>query len=126
MNGWRRAGGERGNTIVEMALVLPILVLLVFGVVEFGRAYNAQATLTHAAREGVRVLALTGDPGAATAAARNAAGMLDTGSLSVATDPCDPGEPTKVQLTYPFSYEVPLLGASTVTLTGTGVMRCGG
>ena len=68
----RRAGGGRpddqcGAAAVEFALVLPILVLLVFGVIEFGRAYHARSTLAHAARQGVRVAALdTGDPVAST------------------------------------------------------------
>jgi len=117
---------EDGNTLVEMALVLPLLVVLVFGIVEFGRAYNAQVTLTHAAREGVRVLALTGDGGEAADAARNAATSLSPGQLSVSTSDCDPGEPAELTITYPFSFEVPLIGTDTMTLTGTGVMRCGG
>jgi hypothetical protein len=46
-----------------MALVLPILILLIGGIVDFGLMFNAQIGLTHAAREGVRVEAIgTGDP----------------------------------------------------------------
>ncbi|HKU29947.1 MAG TPA: TadE/TadG family type IV pilus assembly protein, partial [Arthrobacter sp.] len=41
---------ERGAAAVEFALVAPILVLLVLGIMEFGRAYNAQVSLTNAAR----------------------------------------------------------------------------
>ncbi|MBT8216030.1 MAG: pilus assembly protein, partial [Acidimicrobiia bacterium] len=39
---------ESGAAMVEFALILPLLLLLVFGTIEFGRAYNAQNTLTHA------------------------------------------------------------------------------
>ena len=122
----RHRADDRGATLVELALVLPILVLLVFGVVEFGRAYNAQVTLTHAAREGARVLALTRDAGAAETAAVGAATSLDPAQLSVSTDPCNPGQPTAVELTYAFTYDIPLLGSDTLNLTGKGVMRCGG
>jgi len=49
---------DRGTAAVEFALVLPVLLLIVFGIVDFGRALNAQLTLTGAAREGVRLAAL--------------------------------------------------------------------
>ena len=49
---------ERGATAVEFALLLPVLLLLLFGIVDFGRALNAQITLTQAAREGARLAAL--------------------------------------------------------------------
>ena len=45
---------ERGATILETALVLPILFAVIFGILEFGRAYNIFQTVTNAAREGAR------------------------------------------------------------------------
>ena len=54
----RRRSPIGGAAAVEMALVLPLLLLLVFGIVDFGRALNLQITLTQAAREGVRPAAL--------------------------------------------------------------------
>ncbi len=117
---------DRGTATVEFAFILPLLVLLAFGVVEFGRAYNATATLTHAAREGVRELAITGDSEAAVAVARDAAVGLDDALLQITTTPCEPGHPTSVKTSYPFQYHVPLFGAATVTLQAEGVMRCGG
>ena len=52
---------ERGSNALEFALIAPLLILLLFGIVDFGRGYNAQVTLTHAAREGVRECSLGGD-----------------------------------------------------------------
>ncbi len=106
--------------------MLPLLVLLIFGVVEFGRAYNAQVTLTHAAREGVRVLALTQDSGAAATTAVAAATSLDPTTLTVVSNSCGPGNPAKLSISHPFTYDIPLFGESTITLEGKGVMRCGG
>ncbi len=117
---------ERGATVVEFALILPILVMLVFGIVEFGRGYNAKITVTHAAREGARVLALTADASAAELAAKNAATSLDAGSITVTSSACTPGTPASVTVQYPFTYEVPLVGGGTRTVTATGVMRCTG
>jgi Flp pilus assembly protein TadG len=56
---------DRGAAAVEFALVVPILLTLVIGIIEFGRAYNIQTTLSNAARDGVRVMALQNDVTAA-------------------------------------------------------------
>ena len=45
---------EAGTSVVEMAIVLPLLLLLVFGIGEFGVAYTRWNSLTNATREGVR------------------------------------------------------------------------
>ena len=51
---------NRGQALVEMALILPVLLLIIFGIIEFGRIFNAHITLTHASREGARAGALGG------------------------------------------------------------------
>jgi hypothetical protein len=48
----RRA--ELGQALAEFALVLPVLMLLIAGIVEFGRAWNIKQAVTDAAREGAR------------------------------------------------------------------------
>jgi TadE-like protein len=48
---------ERGAEVVEFAVVLPVLLMLVFGIVWVGRAYNVYQTITRAAREGARAAA---------------------------------------------------------------------
>lgn len=112
--------------MVEFALVLPLLVLLVFGIIEFGRAYNAKVSLTGAVREGARVHALAdGDPVAVT---RQAAPTLKTQDIAVTTSasPCTSGEPATVTASYPFTYSIPFFGEGTITIQESGVMRCGG
>lgn len=49
---------ERGAAAVEMALVLPILISLVFGIIDFSRIFNAEIQLSQAAREGARLAAI--------------------------------------------------------------------
>jgi Flp pilus assembly protein TadG len=51
----------RGQALAEFALVLPVLMLLIAGIVEFGRAWNIKQAVTDAAREGVRY-AVVADP----------------------------------------------------------------
>ncbi len=50
---------QKGAELVEMALVLPILLVLLLGIIAFGRAYDIYQTITRAAREGARQAVLT-------------------------------------------------------------------
>ena len=54
------ARDTRGQSVVEFALVLPLLLVIVFGITEFGRAWMTMNVLTSAAREGARLAAVTG------------------------------------------------------------------
>jgi Flp pilus assembly protein TadG len=99
------------------------------GIMEFGRAYNMQTTLSQAAREGVRVMALQGTVATARAATRAAAPAYTFSDAQIVVTPstCS-GNPTTnatVTLTYPMSYLTGFFGSS-ITLTGKGVMRCNG
>ena len=123
--------GERGAAAVEFALVLPVLLALVFGIVEFSRAYNVQSTISGAAREGVRVYALSNNAVEAREAVADATPALEPGRLNVAfpSGPCPPAggasmPRTKVTVTYTFNFITGLLPDR--VLSGTGTMRCNG
>jgi TadE-like protein len=131
-----RRAADRGSVAVEFALVLPVLLLIVFGIMDFGRALNAQIALTGAAREGARLVAL-GYP-TATVQARVAAAAPDLSGVTVtvaASCPPDagPAADAQVDVSYPFSFITPLsaiagligssLGAP-LALTAQGVMPC--
>jgi Flp pilus assembly protein TadG len=120
---------ERGAAAVEFALVLPILLLLVMGIVECGRAYHLQTALSGAAREGVRVMALQDDVAEARATAKAASPQLalTDGQISVTPTTCSgttPGTAT-VTVTYPVELMFGLFGSG-FNLTGKGTMRCHG
>lgn len=124
---------ERGAVAVEFALVLPVLLLLLLGIVEFGHAYNAQISLTHAAREGARVMAIQNKPGEARLAAKSAAVGLnpqladaDFSSLPLCPLPTSANPAPTVTMT--ITYEVDTITgiAGPFELKGIGVMRCGG
>ena len=129
---------DRGAAAVEFAIVLPLLLFLVYGLIDFGRALNAQITLTQAAREGVRLDAL-GQPNVISRTRAAATGLSQV-SVSVTACPAGAGSSgasaadASVQVSYPFSFVTPL-GAiaslfggpgpgSSMTLTATGVMAC--
>ncbi|MDF9279236.1 pilus assembly protein [Arthrobacter sp. EH-1B-1] len=122
---------ERGAIAVEMGILLPVLILLLLGIMEFGRAFNAQITLTSAAREGVRVMAITNDPVKAKAAASAAGSTLEptltNGDFSPAPTPCNPtvtGENTTFTISYTLNTLTGIAGP--FTMTGRGTMLCGG
>jgi Flp pilus assembly protein TadG len=122
---------ERGAAAVEFAMVVPLLVLLVAGIANFGRIYYVQTTISAAAREGVRSMAIKNDQGTARTAARTAANTVTVTDAQIAVSPatgsCLAGSGTNatVTITYPVASLSKLFGTS-VTLTGKGVMRCGG
>jgi Flp pilus assembly protein TadG len=125
--------GERGATVVEFAFIVPLLIVLVLGIAEFGRAFQVSGTLSAAAREGVRVMALQNDPAAARAAVRNAAPALDpavtNAQITITPASCPvrgTGNTTvRVTVTYPLPFITGFFGSG-LDLTGTGVMRCNG
>lgn len=107
--------------MVEMVVVAPILLLLVFGIVQFGILFNNYVTLTDAVRVGARQAAVSrtlSDPVAATTSrVTRAAGNLDTGNLEVTVDPFDPKDGTPswaqggdVTVTATYPYSISLLG----------------
>jgi Flp pilus assembly protein TadG len=67
---------ERGAAAVEFALVLPILVMILLGIVDFGLEINSQAILANAAREGARVASLGGTRADAASAVTTASASL--------------------------------------------------
>jgi Flp pilus assembly protein TadG len=130
---WSRArlrlGSQRGNAVVEFALLAPLLFIILFGITEFGRAFGATQALYSAAREGARLAAVTEPDQAAVTARINqvlaAAGVTPSG-ITVA-GPNGGADPTiTVTVTSDFTV-LPgnLLGTftGTIPLRATCVMR---
>lgn len=118
---------SRGAVAVEFALVAPLLLALVTGIVEFANAYNAQISVTQAAREAARTMAVKNSQPDAKAAAVAGAPGLNSGAFVYTFSPtaCTPDATMKVTISYTSATLTGLFGSS-VTLTGVGAMRCGG
>jgi Flp pilus assembly protein TadG len=103
---------ERGQTMVEFALVLPILAVLLFGVIQFGIAFNNYITITDAARAAARRAAVSREavcPSCeATNEAKASAENLDQTQLnvSVSPEPWAPGSDVTVTVKYPYSIHI--------------------
>lgn len=124
----RHPRGERGAATVEFAMVLPILLALLLGVVEIGQGWDAKLTLTQAVRQGARTAALGGTEAEARSAVASAADDLSASRLSITAPdgPCTEPSTVTVRATYRYTFEVPLLPAHDITFSSTSAMRCGG
>ena len=119
---------ERGAAAVEFALVAPVLLGLVGGIVEFSYTYNLQISVTQAAREAARTMAIFNDQSRARAAAvAGAPGLNPAGFTYTFTGACPAGgtDNAQVAISYRANAMTGIFGSS-VTVRGTGAMRCHG
>lgn len=112
--------------MVEFAIVITVLMLMLFGIVEFGRGYNAKTAITGAVRDGARAAALGQSSTAVQTAVKASAPTVTFKSISVTACPSGGGGNATVVATSDWTYDIPLFGSKTKTITATGVMRCGG
>lgn len=139
----RNLRSERGAELIEFALVLPLLLMIVLGIVDFGFLFQRMQVVTNAAREGARMAVL---PGYATADVQaRVRDFVQTGGVptsltnpdvkvTAATIPTTPGGPTmtgrRVEVTYTHQYLFigPIAGwfggsFTSVPVRGVAIMR---
>jgi Flp pilus assembly protein TadG len=140
---------ERGAAAVEFALILPVLLMLVGGVIDFGVMYYKQIELTNAARDGVRQIVVNQSTGGWPAAdiqarVRQAASPLTLNTTFTLQRSTDNGASWQTATVWycqasgnlmrltispqtPYDYTVLkfLPGLPTPALTGTATMTCG-
>jgi Flp pilus assembly protein TadG len=102
---------EQGQTMTEFAVVLPILVVLLFGIIQFGIAFNNYVTLTDAARAGARKGAVSRNASNPVAACTNqvytSASDLKSSQLQVTcSSTWAPGSDVTVDAQYPYSIDL--------------------
>ena len=119
---------EKGASAVEFALILPILVILVFGIVQFGIAYNNYIALTHAAREGARLAAVNMDETEGIEwfenRIRESAPSVSIESITLSGQDGNIGDSVAVTVTGEvLNIEIPLAGSWPVQLASTATLR---
>jgi Flp pilus assembly protein TadG len=130
---WQRLRNQRGASAVEFAFIAPLLILLALGIAEFGRAFQVQGTLSAAAREGVRTMALQNNQAAARTMVRSVASSLNPGvtdgQIAISPAACPTTYTTGSSVTVTVTYRLPFFSGffgAGVTLHASGVMRCNG
>lgn len=121
---------EKGQALIEFAIILPILLLLLFGIMEFGRIYSTGLITNHTAREGVRIGCTGASDIEIIQVIRNSAPTLDSTQLIISIAPEQPlrtrGRELTVQVSYPVRIIAPFISVitgETVTVSGYSVMR---
>jgi Flp pilus assembly protein TadG len=127
-----KRNSERGIAVVELALLLPIFLLLVMGSVDFGRAFWTKNTLANVAREATRyasVRSLRSQDPATLAKIKGViigqAGPLDPSKLTVTavwSPTNNPGAVVRVDVTYPFEPVLPLLFIESIGMASSSQM----
>lgn len=122
----RRFAGERGQALVETAVVLPIVVLLLLSIVDGGRIFHAWIVTTNGAREGARIAA-TGSPQAdVLAQVETAMGALTVTQLLTTNLEGQSGQSVTVEVRHDVSVITPLISAivgNPITVSSIAVMR---
>jgi Flp pilus assembly protein TadG len=106
-----RGRGDEGQATVELALVLPFLVLLVLVVVQFGLVVRDRVELAHVARVAARAAVEDPAPSVVTAAARRAADLDPSRLRVVLSGGRSVGDTVTVVVRYTSVTDVPLVGA---------------
>jgi Flp pilus assembly protein TadG len=112
---------ERGQATVELALLLPVLVLALLAVIQVALVVRDHVAVVHAAREAARAASVDPDPGRAVAAARR---TLPGADVNVGARPAI-GEQITVEVSFTSHTDLPLVGAlfPDPTLRSRVVMR---
>lgn len=111
---------EGGVALVEFAMVLPLLLVLVFGIIDFGRAFQTWITLTNAAREGARLGTVSQDAQAVRQRCESTAGVSGV-SCSVSGLPGITGQDVTVTARFTLRFITPV--GSLISLMGGQGMR---
>lgn len=123
---------EKGQAVVELSLVMALLLLMLLGIITFGRLMNISLTLTYASREGARAAALFDNDETVTQTVLQVLpATIDPLQVQVNVSPAQGsrprGTPVTVTVSFPVQIEVPLLvevlGRDRLTLLGTTTMR---
>ncbi|WP_051292914.1 TadE/TadG family type IV pilus assembly protein [Citrifermentans bremense] len=124
---------QKGQAMVELALLLPLLLLIVFGITEFGRAFYIKNALTNAAREGARRASVTStDPTVDPALTTLRGHVKDACTFpvtpeaiaieSTSTPPQHGVSTITVTVPYDFVFMYPVTSTLNITLTGQASM----
>ncbi|MCP3989010.1 MAG: hypothetical protein GY724_08045 [Actinomycetia bacterium] len=112
--------------MAELAVVLPVLLMLVFGIIELGIAFSKAQAIEAGARRGARLGSLTtSDVSDITDRVNDTLGFT-ADEINVTPGPCAgrEGEQITVTVVHEHNIQIPFAGAWDKSLTGSAVFRC--
>lgn len=121
---------NRGQTLVEFAVVFPLIIVLLFGIYEIGIALSIQQTITYASREGARIGALTNENAQIESAISTATEFIDPDNDRITIQIIPENESSRGrgdELTVLIEYNLPLIIlniiSENITLSSQAVAR---
>lgn len=118
---------EKGQSLVEFALIIPLLIILLFGIIDFGRIFHVYLTINHAGREAARAASIGKDDSTIkNTAVNDATGIsLTVGQVGVTPATRTSGTDVTITISYPITFLTPVIGSivGPITLEDTTVMR---
>jgi Flp pilus assembly protein TadG len=99
---------DRGAAAVEFALILPMLLVLVLGIIQFGFTFTQWLQMEHAAREGARWGSLGYSSSDVAAKVKTAAPGLDPSTLNITVTPASPKDHPSDPVTVTLKYNTPV------------------
>jgi Flp pilus assembly protein TadG len=119
---------QRGSNLVEMALTISVFLMLLFGIIEFGRGVFAYNQLSYLAHEGARFASLNGSTVTNPATGTTISDYVNSKAIAIGTVVTTtewqngsnlPGHWVRVRVAYPFTFVAPYMPASSLTLAST-------
>lgn len=117
----RKRSGQRGQSLVEFALVMPLFVFILLAVIDFGLALHASVEVANAAREGARKGAVRAPESEIIQRVYDTAGSLNADQLSVTVTNAqgNAGESVVVEVHYTYELITPLASVANIISGGT-------
>lgn len=104
---------DKGQSLVEFSLIIPIIVLMIMAIIEFGLMFNAYLTINNSSREGARYAAVGGTDAEIVAKIISTAPKLKSEYISVSIVPSEAnrsrGDTVTVYVTYDYKVLIPLM-----------------
>jgi Flp pilus assembly protein TadG len=118
----KKGKGERGQSMVEFALIVPLFLLLMFAIVDFGMGFYSWITVTNAAREGARIGAVGADSATITQKVKDTAGSLNNSNLTISVSNAQGSSGGTVGVTANYQYQLITPLSSLIHLVSGGSM----
>ncbi len=132
----RRKNGEKGQALAEFALLIPIFLILLFAIVDFGMGFHSWITVTNSAREGARLGAVAATEEKIIKRVKDTSDLPNEDinmTVTVTNAQGQPGDSVVVQVDYDYDLITPLAGlvelvsgnnfGTTLTFSSTAEMR---
>ncbi|HUV84375.1 MAG TPA: TadE/TadG family type IV pilus assembly protein [Methanosarcinales archaeon] len=103
---------KKGQSIVETALILPVIILLLMGMFEFSRIFGSYLLITYTGRESARMAAVGKNDAEIIENVHEKAGLLDLANLQVIVDPSgtrQTGQDVKINIKYKIVIYAPII-----------------